>query len=113
MLVCWFDSQVNNGGIIQWHDNGYSDHAKELIDILEAIKDSDGVGQKLSDMLKNVLAVIDEERADMHSDEYDDDWAEQQIFIVCDPFDDYYYSVSDEFLSWADVYIQAIPQAAK
>jgi hypothetical protein len=34
LIVCWFDSQVNNGGFDQWRDNGYAATLHDLEEFL-------------------------------------------------------------------------------
>lgn len=102
----WFDSQVLNGGFMQWHDNGYSEFASQLVDDLERMQPADqsAVAHVLLLIEKHWRAIDDygPERYDLQDGE---DFDDSLLYDALDALDDRYYEIDDEFLHQVSVYL--------
>lgn len=95
--VVILDSQVVNGGIIQYFDNGYGIHAYETLNDLKLIN-----ANKRHDLLKQCLEAINPDNLQgkvycsyIESREYDM-LDTDKLEGLLDRLDDMYYSLEDE-----------------
>lgn len=87
------NEQIENGGVIQWVDNGYA-HAS--IDYLQdCLTDCGPVGQKIWGMLKPFLELYIDENGDKRH--YDDECDYEEAYNLSDGLSDEFYAVSDDW----------------
>lgn len=93
-----FNFQVENGGLLQWHDNNYSEDYQELYDFLT--KSDFKYKDKFISILENFDYIRNAiEKLDINSDWYDQDC--ETRWNQLDFYDKQYYSISE---SWKDYF---------
>ncbi len=102
MMICWFDSEVKNGGLMQWIDNDYAEWATELTDTM--IKVGSGLAEKIAERVNDALQRIEEIKAEWEED--DAEYGYELAYRIADRFDDWYYEVCDDFLAQANNFLE-------
>lgn len=100
-----FNYQVCNGGFVQWHDNGYSAQADELIEILKEIGTETTL--KAADMVTEYMEVV-EEVAEAESTNgmfgcTDDEW--ETLFGASNGLSDDYYKIDKQLLEDVEAFL--------
>jgi hypothetical protein len=80
--------QVENGGFAQWHDNGYSEHTKQLLEVLNEIN---------TDTSKQVVELVLEFMGGIRELEDEEDW--EVLVNTSDDISDRFYAINKQLLS--------------
>lgn len=103
-----FNYQVENGGLMQWDENGYSEDVYELMDF---IKCSDfSKKYEILDILDNFIHIKNSiDKLDENDDFYDGDL--QTRYSELNRYDKIYYSLKDELKDFFENYlVETIPK---
>ena len=97
-----FNYQVGNGGLYQWHDNGYSEDLGSLYDFLDNCdyEKKDKFMQVLDDFSYVKTAI---EELDRDNDWYNDDC--QTRLDTLKYYDKDYYSIQDDWKNYFENYL--------
>jgi len=85
--------QVENGGFFQWHDNGYSACAGELVTILRGIGPA---GEKTAEIVTMALDAIE------NAPEYGEFDEDDKVGVDLEEWDDAYLFIRDLMLAEAE-----------
>lgn len=87
--------QVENGGFMQWHDNGYSEYEMTLIDVLNELNTdaANQVAHLVEGFMKDAADVEDEE-------EWEDAWN------VSNDLSDQFYTINKQLLADVEDFLQ-------
>lgn len=97
--------QVGNGGFVQWHNNGYSSEADQLIIILEKYKNGHPaivkalqLVQEAMDTIKNVESAHQQYGRRYDWDDEEEEDTHETLYVRLSPLDDDFYKIDDQFL---------------
>lgn len=114
--------QVENGGFVQWHDNGYSACVDQLLVILKEIATPTALAveeivrrarRNIRAYERSCSATVERNRswyADS-DDDGEDDW--KIFFDSCDPLDDKFYGINAQFLDDVEAFLKTKMEESK
>lgn len=92
--------QVENGGFMQWFDNGYA--TDEVTGFL--IRLCQRIGSPTSDKVEMILRdFLDHTRGRNSRDDDADDW--DSLFELLEPLNTRYYEINNQFMSDVETYL--------
>lgn len=97
-----FNHQIENGGLSQWDDNGYSEDLDDLYDFL---KNSDF---KYKDKFISILDAFTDVKNSINRLNRDDDWYDQDVdtrLTSLNHYDKEYYDMNREWLCYFEEYL--------
>ena len=103
IVVCWLDTQVQNGGIMQWRDNGYSDFVVQTTDVLYG--SGIAIAEEIAEKVNTFVQAADEIASDWSEDD-ELEHAYELTEPIAEKFDDWYYEVCNEFLVQFNTYLE-------
>lgn len=90
--------QVENGGFYQWHDNGYSSEAGQLLTLLSFYTKVPVISE-VCELVEKVLTLINE-----HGEPERDEWgnieedSQLHYYLDADRLDSKFYEINDDFM---------------
>jgi hypothetical protein len=109
-----FNYQVCNGGFMQWHDNGYSSEAGQMLIILEKYKKGNPAITKAIQLIQEAVDTIKNvanESSNRNRYSWGDEEDEEEWDILngkLSSLDDYYYKIDDQFLAEMQIVLQGL-----
>lgn len=99
VLIAKLNYQVQNGGFLQWHGNGYSEHGAETVESLKKVGGPSCLkAAVLVERALDCIVEVDEFHRDSEDDESDgpqDEWQATCENIKCEGLDTAYYALDD------------------
>jgi hypothetical protein len=95
LAACNFNYQVNNGGLQQWHLNGY--YQRDVVTLKKYLRTFDHVPaiKKVTDLLE--VATPHLKTLDTYTSFHTDSEDFEEAYDALDDLDELYYTLSDDF----------------
>lgn len=104
LVISCFMSQVLNGGLAQWADNGYGDHLRYLEHAFKRVGTE--LAAEAADMAAKAVGLAAKANEEMDYD--DEEYYSCQAVQDLDALDDRFYEIDDELVSQVTEFFEKV-----